>query len=82
MAQHDAAGPDANRVGRRSDARDHNFRRCAREAGRCVMFRHPETMEPQLLGMLGEADCFRQRVGGGAALANGGLIQNAETNWI
>ena len=78
MAQHHAAGPDADGFGPRGHLADHDFRRRAGNPVAGMMFRQPITMIAPFIGRFGESQGFMDGVGRGHARPDRDLIEYAE----
>ncbi len=71
IRQHDAAGTDPQRFGRRCDVADQDGRRRTGDAGDVVMFRQPEAPVAQCFDMAGEIGAVAEAVRDRAAFHDG-----------
>jgi hypothetical protein len=78
VRQHDAARADTNAFGFARHVADDNRRRCARDAGKIMMFGQPEAMVAPLLGVLGEIDGVPERQRRIASLDDGREIEHGK----
>jgi hypothetical protein len=81
VLEHDATGADADGGGGGRDAGDEDLGGGAGEAGGIVVLGEPVAGVAETLGELGEFDGFLERVAGGAAGADRGLIEDAKKQW-
>ena len=79
VGQHDPARADPDRRGRRRDLADQHRGGGGRDAFHVVMFGDPVARVAQPLGVLRERDAVVERLGGGAALDDGGEVEDRKT---
>ncbi len=80
VGQHDATGPDPDRLGGTSDIADGDGGRSAGNTGHIVVLGQPIAVEAQAFGMPGEVSRVAEGIGGGRALGNRCKIENGERN--
>jgi len=78
VGQHHAAAPDADAGGGRPDLADQDLRARARDPAEGVVLRDPEALVAHRLTGDRELDRLAQRVGAGAALPDGRLLDDAQ----
>nr|CEL17772.1 putative membrane protein [Kibdelosporangium sp. MJ126-NF4]CTQ91004.1 putative membrane protein [Kibdelosporangium sp. MJ126-NF4] len=79
VGQHHATGADPDRGRRRRYRRGQHGRRRSRDTRHAVVFRHPETVVAQLLGLLREPDRVPQRLGVAPARAIARTVENGQS---
>ena len=78
VGQHHAAAAHADPGGGRRDGLDQHLGRRAGQRGRAVMLGHPVAVIAELVGQPAEVDAVAQGVGGGRALRDRSLVEDAQ----
>ncbi|CAM5393987.1 hypothetical protein SHIRM173S_12743 [Streptomyces hirsutus] len=78
IGQHDPAGADADRPGRRGDGGGQYGRRGAGDSGHAVVLRDPEAVVAELLQLPRQAHGVAQRLGTAVSLAGAGAVEDGE----
>jgi hypothetical protein len=78
VGQHHAAAADPHRLRVLRDRRDQHLGRRTCERRRGVVFREPVALVAEALGVPGEVNGVRQRLGAGLVLRDRRLVENAE----
>jgi hypothetical protein len=78
VREHHAAGADADGARAGGHVGDHHRRRRARHAGHVVVLGEPVAAEAEPLGVAREVERVAERLGGVAAGADGGEVEDGE----